>query len=53
MKEKMAVGYRELELLCLDRHENNIRMIKFLDQRHVAENPGMLSGRCPGAMLDA
>ena len=39
MKEKMAVGYRELELLCLDRHENNIRMIKFVAQRHVAEDP--------------
>src|SRR5262249_6256464 len=24
-----------------DRHENNIRMIKLLDQRHVAENPGI------------
>jgi hypothetical protein len=39
MKEKMAVGYPELELPCLARHENNIRMIKFLGQRHVAEDP--------------
>jgi hypothetical protein len=30
---------RELELLCLARLENNIRMIKFLAQRHVAKDP--------------
>jgi hypothetical protein len=36
-----------------ERHENNIRMIKFLAQRHVAEDPGMFSGRRPGAMVDA
>jgi hypothetical protein len=46
---KRAAGFS----CCAERHKNNIRMIKFLAQSHVAKDPGMLSGRRPGAKVDA